>query len=121
MNRLKIILILALIYTGLCFLSLYRHKNVELNTFRSEIWADRAGYYVYLPSLFIYNFSSDKFPESIEKQTGNGFSLNKEKDKIITKYTYGVALLQLPFFIIADAFSSVSSVIPRNGFSIYYN
>ena len=111
-------ILLILIYTCLCFLSIYRHKNVEPNTFRSEIWADRAGYYVYLPSTFIYNFSSAKFPEDIEIQTGNGFSL--KEDKIITKYTYGIAFLQLPFFIVADVFSSASDATPRNGFSIYY-
>jgi hypothetical protein len=47
------------------------------------------------------------------------FLLNKEDGKIKTKYTYGVALLQLPFFIIADAISFISNDVPRDGFWTY--
>jgi len=72
-------------------LSLYRHKDIDSNSFRTEIWADRAGYYVYLPTTFIYNFSTEKFSENIESKTGEGFVVNKEKNRIETKYTYGVA------------------------------
>ncbi len=118
MTKSNKLILFILIYTCLCFLSIYRHKNIEPNSFRTEIWADRAGYYVYLPSMFIYNFSGKNFPQNIELQTGHGFSL--KKDKLITKYTYGVALLQLPFFIVADILSSASASTSRNGFSIYY-
>lgn len=112
--------ILILLFAFFASLSLYRHKNIKATSFRTEIWADRAGYYIYLPSAFIYNFSTEKFPEDIESKTGEGFFLNKEENKIETKYTYGVALMQLPFFLIADGFTKVSTDYPRDGFSYYY-
>ncbi|NOX48649.1 MAG: hypothetical protein GXO89_16905 [Chlorobi bacterium] len=114
------ILILILLFAFFASLSLYRHKNIGPNSFRTEIWADRAGYYVYLPSTFIYNFSTENFPENIEPKTGEGFFLNKERKRIETKYTYGVALMQLPFFLVADAITVLSHDYPRDGFSYYY-
>ena len=120
MRKIKRLIILFLLFLIFCSLSLYRHKNIEPNTFRTEIWADRAGYYIYLPSLFLYSFSSDEFPENIEEHTGHGFHVNLIKNKVETKYTYGVALLQLPFFLVADFISSISANIPRDGFSFYY-
>ncbi len=120
MNTKAKILILVVIYLALSFVSLYRHKNVELNSFRSEVYADRAGYYVYLPATFIYHFNTEKFPGEIEKNTGNGFRIDSLTQKIITKYTYGVSLMQLPFFLIADVITSIQQVHPRDGFSYYY-
>jgi hypothetical protein len=46
--------------------------------------------------------------------------VNKEENRVETKYTYGVALLQLPFFLIADGITVVSGEFPRDGFSYYY-
>ncbi len=112
--------IFVLFFISFCCLSLYRHKNVEADSFRTEIWADRAGYYVYLPSLFLYDFSIEKFPKNIEAKTGNGFYLNTKRDKIETKYTYGVALLQLPFFLMADGITVLYGNTQRNGFSYFY-
>ncbi|OQX76567.1 MAG: hypothetical protein B6D61_08600 [Bacteroidetes bacterium 4484_249] len=113
-------IILILLFTFFCSLSLYRHKNVESNSFKTEIWADRAGYYVYLPSTFIYNFSTKEFPENIEAETGQGFLLNKKENRIETKYSYGVALLQLPFFLAADGITILNKKNARNGFSYFY-
>ncbi len=113
-------IILVLFFILFCCLSLYRHKNVEADSFRTEIWADRAGYYVYLPSLFLYDLSSEKFPENIEAKTGKGFYLNKKRNIIETKYTYGVALLQLPFFLMADGITVLYGNTQRNGFSFFY-
>ena len=112
--------ILILLFTFLCSLSIYRHKNVEPNSFRTEIWADRAGYYIYLPSTFLYNFSTKEFPENIETQTGQGFFIDKKKNIIETKYSYGVALLQLPFFLVADGITIIYKKNARNGFSYFY-
>lgn len=120
MTKSKNILLLLVLYILLCVFSFYRHYKIEPETFRSEIWADRAGFYIYLPSTFIYNFSCDKFPENIDKRTGDGFYLNKEAYKVQTKYTYGVALMQLPFFLIADGISTLSSNSTRDGFSFFY-
>lgn len=84
------------------FLTFNRHSHYEDFNFRSELWADKAGYYVYLPAALKFNFDPQSFPDSIDQKTGDGFKLDYENDVVLTKYTYGVALLQLPFFCVAE-------------------
>lgn len=92
-----------LIFAGLLWLVNDRHQYNPEFTWRSNLWADPAGYYVYLPTLFIYDFDAAKMPSNIDTLCGNGFHVDKQKNKVITKYTSGVAILQLPFFLIAHA------------------
>ena len=113
----KTIVLLFLVFIILGSLSIYRHKNIPANTFRSELWVDKAGYYVYLPSTILYHFQTEKFPEKIDSLEGNGFSLSS--GKVVTKYTYGVALLELPFFICADFLTTLFDY-PKDGFSLLY-
>lgn len=87
------------IFVLLAFVALNRHSKSKTIDYHYEIWADKAGYYIYLPSSFIYYFDAKKFPEKIDSITGNGFELDLEKNVIKTKYPYGVALLQSPFFL----------------------
>ncbi len=93
-----------------------RHAKVEIFTYHSEMWADKAGYNVYLPALFIYKFNASKFPDSIEHKTGDGFILNRNSNKVITKYPYGVALLQSPFWLVAHLIDK-----EKKGYSKIYN
>lgn len=116
MSKSKVLYLFAL-FIVFSLLSLYRHNNIPLNTFRSEIWADRAGYFIYLPATFKYNYATNKFPDSIDILTGDGFSFRT--NKVITKYTYGVALLQSPFYFLADILTGLVD-LPRDGFSFYY-
>lgn len=95
------------------FLSLNRHSRSGRYNYHSEIWADKAGYMVYLPAAFCYNFDARKFPAAIDEQTGQGFKLNRATHKVETKYPYGVALLQAPFWGTAQLVSS-----DKSGFSI---
>lgn len=105
-----------LIFTFFTILSLNRHSKAPIFTYNSEIWADKAGYNVYLPALFIYKFEATHFPDSIEYKTGNGFELNRETNKIITKYPYGTALLQSPFWFVAHLIDK-----EKTGYSEFYN
>ncbi|OFY36201.1 MAG: hypothetical protein A2W91_05295 [Bacteroidetes bacterium GWF2_38_335] len=100
------------------FLSLNRHSKSGIQNYHSEIWADKAGYYVYLPSVFIYNFQGESFPDKIDQKTGQGFAI--EDNKIKTKYTYGVALMQSPFFLSAHILSKFTGY-PSDGFSFLYH
>ncbi len=111
----KIVLCFVLIYAAFCFLSLNRHSSGKIYTYHSEIWADKAGYNVYLPSLFIYHFEANQFPVNIEEKTGYGFTLDSLSNKVITKYPCGVALMQSPFWLTAHAFSA-----QKDGFSKFY-
>lgn len=114
--RFGVVFYLALTCIAL-FLTFYTHKNVGYYNWKSEIWADKAGYYIYLPSLFMYQFDATKAPEKIDEKVGYGFTLDMEKKTINTKYTYGVAALISPFFIIARLISPILQVPGEGGFS----
>jgi hypothetical protein len=94
-------------FRWLFFLSLFiAGLAVSLNVVRTfsyqdEIWADRAGYYVYLPATFMYHFDYNKFPPNIDERTGWGFSLDPRSKTVQTKYSCGVAILVSPFFLAA--------------------
>lgn len=103
----------------LVFLTFNKHSKSKNLDYHSEIWADKAGYYVYLPAAFKYSFNTTSFPDSIDKKTGNGFILDYSNNKVLTKYTYGVSLMQLPFFCIAD-FLAKPLGFKSNGFSKIY-
>lgn len=118
MKKRYIAILLIFFYGFTLFLTLNRHSKAGIQNYHSEIWADKAGYYVYLPATFIYGFDVSQFPDKIDQKTGNGFSL---QDGILkTKYTYGVALLQSPFFIVAHSISTFSGN-QNDGFSLIYN
>lgn len=111
----NIISLFLLVFGLFSFISLNRHSQAKPFTYHSELWADKAGYNVYLPSLFIYDFNAASFPKQIDINTGNGFTLDTISGKIITKYPYGVSLLQSPFWLIAHSISN-----KKTGFSFYY-
>jgi hypothetical protein len=121
MNSIKLKYPLLFLFYGLLiFLTLNKHSKSEIFTYHAEIWADKAGYYVYLPATFIYNWNGNLMPDSVAEKTGNGFSIEKG-GKIRTKYPVGVAIMQAPFFILTHLWTSVFLPDLANGFSIYYN
>lgn len=104
----------------LTFLIHNRHQKTGTFNWTTPLWADQAGYYVYLPSFFIYDFEADAFPEDIAKMTGDGFSFDFEKNKVVTRYTSGVAILQAPFFIFIHILAGIFDR-PQDGFSGIYH
>ncbi len=62
------------------------------------IWSDAEGYYMYLPAVFIY----DGF-ENLPTRTPGEFTTYPGTNKIFTKYSCGVALMEVPFFLGAYA------------------
>ena len=110
------VLLFFLLFT--IFLTLNRHNKSGIQNYHCEIWADKAGYYIYLPALFIYDFKSEKLPLDIDKKTGSGFHV--KNGKIITKYSYGVALMQSPFFITTYGISKLFG-FNDDGFSLVYH
>jgi hypothetical protein len=75
--------------------------------------SDAAGYYVFLPSFFIYHFKSENFPNNIEDNCAHGFSL--KNGKVYSKYPLGIAIAYCPFFLVAHALAE-----NKNGFSAPY-
>lgn len=83
------------------------------------MWADASGYYMYLPATILYQWDFNKMPAGIDTLTGVGFYLQKENQKIFTKYTSGLSYLQLPFFLIAHFYTLASGGL-ADGFSQPY-
>jgi hypothetical protein len=108
----------------LLYLSINIHGKTPVFNYRSEIFADKAGYYVYLPAFFLYNFDARNFPEGVDLKSGNGFSFlakadETEKRIVFTKYPMGVALMDMPFFLLTHAYCKVTNT-PADGFSAPY-
>lgn len=106
------ILLMALVCT---FLTFNIHSKSKINTYHHVLWADAAGYYVYLPALFEYGFHMASVPDSLEIKTGKGFRINRETNTIETKYTYGVAFMQIPFYMTAHLANSLLG-LKQDGF-----
>ena len=108
-------------FLGIClFLTFNKHSKSGYFNYHSEIWADKAGYYVYLPAGLKYGFYPENFPALMDIKTGKGFKLDYENGKVLTKYTCGVALMQLPFFWLADVFAEPLG-FGEDGFSPIYH
>ena len=112
-----VIYFLALIVVYLTLVKLAGSLNKwEFGMWQSEIFADKAGYYIYLPATFIHGFYKDTYPKNIEYRL-DGFKFIKQK--VVTKYTCGVAILSSPFFLISHAAIKLSGA-KADGFSTDY-
>lgn len=78
------------------------------------IWSDAEGYYLYLPALFIHG-GFEGLPVRTEAQ----FPIYEDTGKRFTKYTYGVALMQAPFFLGAHGLA-LATGRTADGYSHYY-
>jgi hypothetical protein len=97
-----------------------RHSRTGTYNWLTPLWADQAGYYVYLPALFVYHFDAASLPENIAEKTGDGFSIDTVNNKVITRYTSGVAIMQAPFFILIHKLVGFLDQ-PQDGFSGIYH
>ncbi len=120
MNFLNSKIFLCILFPLCIFLTFNKHSKDKAKSYHGVIWADAAGYYVYNPMWFIYGNNAINFPDSIETQTGNGFKLDIEKNKVVTKYPCGVAVLQMPFFLASHALAKPLGY-KADGFSRIYS
>lgn len=97
-NRIKLFLLLFTLALSVS-LSLVRRWPIDVFDYHATIFSDKAGYYIYLPAAFKYHFDTERMPAKLDKNLGDGFVINHESKKIITKYPCGVALLQMPFYL----------------------
>ncbi len=74
--------------------------------YHSSLFADPGGYNVYLPGIFNGWFFG-KVPAKADSIVGNGFIITENK-KIITKYPYGVSLLQSPFYLGGKVYGKIA-------------
>lgn len=84
---------------------------------------DSAGYYMYLPAIFIHNdIRTLDTCNKIRRQYSNMGDVQTPKLKNgyhLNQYTYGVALLNLPAFIIAHIFCQLTDY-PADGYAAPY-
>lgn len=96
------------------------YNNAYESDIQYVIRSDGRGYYAYLPAAFIYNDPSFEKVISIEKEvcnTRNQIYLHKDENgKTYNKYFPGIALLQLPFFLLACVLSVILNQ-PVDGYS----
>ena len=89
---------------------------------------DRAGYYLYLPALLIYDdldelhFIShiDSTYELTQNNSKYGLVQIEQTGHLVNRYSYGVALFELSGFLIAHTYASYSQKYPPDGYSIPY-
>jgi hypothetical protein len=112
-------LFLLLIFPLSVFLAFNKHSKDDFSSYHSVIWADAAGYYVYLPMSFLYDNAAE-YPDSIIEKTGQGFKLDTIRNVVLTKYPYGVSILQAPFFLISHLAAKILNG-EANGFSKIYH
>lgn len=105
---------------AMLFLAMNKHSRSGPFNYHSELWGDKAGYYVYLPAALKYGFDPARFPDSVDVKTGHGFRLDQEQGRVVTKYFYGTALMQLPFYLAADLLAPLAGQ-PRDGFAPVYH
>ena len=81
---------------------------------RLVLYSDAEGYYLYLPAIFIHH-SFEDLPVRSEKV----FQPHESSNRIFTKFTCGVALLELPFFLVAHWLAPSLGYAP-DGYSEIY-
>lgn len=89
----------------------YFHQGSKIDRI---LWYDQEGYYIYLPAVFIYGGF-----ENVPCLNGCGTANTVHGPRTFTKYTYGVALMESPFFLAAHAIAPILDY-PRDGRSLPY-
>lgn len=119
--------IIACIVIGISLL-LYRAEYSDMQKgnppLKVTVW-DAFGYYMYLPSLYIYKDATQlNWLTEVDKKYGvtggNGWQAEKlDNGNYVFKYLGGVAILETPFFFIGH-FIAKHSDYPQDGFSPPY-
>ncbi len=84
----------------------YLYKDIPRASWRHYLFADPAGYFGYLPVIFIYDLDPDALPADLKEYNGLKINVEKIPGKIHIQYTCGIAMLQSPLFFAVWAFAS---------------
>jgi len=95
-------------------LSIYLSFNAHCKIYSITLHHDGLGYYMYLPHVFIYHDFILEPGEDI-----SGYNVAQGTNQIFDKYTYGVSVMILPFFLISH-FLAYLTGNSLSGFSMFY-
>jgi hypothetical protein len=117
----------TVLYIGILFIgitSFFYYPKFNKNGSEATISWDTSGYYWYLPSLFIYNdIKEQKFAPEIMKKYAPTPEVQQfykhSSGNYVMKYSSGMALQYLPFFLIAHSLAEPFGFEP-DGFSLPY-
>lgn len=92
---------------------------------KSILTWDVSGYHLYLPAAIIYRDITDySFYNNIDDQyhpSHNGTYYGIDKHPVtghrVNKYSLGVAIFELPCFLVANVYCKISAVVPNDGYS----
>ncbi len=98
----------------------YHKKNGYFN-WKSEIWADRAAYYIFMPATFYYHWDIKQCPPKMDERTGYGFVYDQYHHKIKTPVSCGPAILISPFFVGVHFYTKIAGVPQDWGFAPAYH
>jgi hypothetical protein len=108
-----------------CFALVYVTFNQCKWRDRNILACDVAYYYLYLPSVFVYGDlgKMDFYPAKVKEYHINfehpTYELYPQQTgRLTNKYAVGVAVCQMPFFLLAHAYCVTSGNYPADGFSI---
>lgn len=118
----KLFIVLTLILT------VYLIEAFSLQRWKSDLFTfDVAGYYIYLPAVFIYNdlphLDYYSYVDDTYHPTGaKAYAIfpQAETGKKAIKYSMGVAIGELPLFLAAQAYVNNSKDYKADGYTIPY-
>ena len=114
----------VILLSAILIVGSFCHNDVSEAKSRVIAW-DVYGYYIYLPAVFIYHDTREyTFAQEHLKNyqvSSDLYQLKKTDNKCVAPgYTMGLAILWLPFFILAHAFASITHLYPADGLSFPY-
>ncbi len=78
------------------------HEREAAEDWKTELRADAGGYYIYLPGFIHHRMRTGWLSADRLRIIGDAVKEDTANDILLTKYTCGTALLQLPFFLSAE-------------------
>jgi len=92
----------------------------EYNKPKNVVANDVIDYYAYLPAAFIYGDMTLNFKETDPDFFSDKiWGFKQENEKYVLKYTMGLSLMYLPFFLLSHCYAMVSEY-PTDGYSFPY-
>jgi len=98
----------------------YHSQKGHFN-WRSEIWADRAGNYIFVPATLYYHWNLSECPPKMDSRTGYGFVYDTVKGKIRTGQSCGLAIPLAPFFVGVHFITKFAGIPQDWGFAPIYH